>query len=190
MSEPILLPGDSAIVALGGDTIIVRRARLTMKSVVLVPAASGECEPEEEDEAQCVELRRDPVTMDLPLAGSAATVFTARAPADSYAETHVGIGPKAGRGPAIQLEGVWSRTGVKRGFVYVAALDEIEELELAPALLLQAQGAAQLTLRLDLATWFLTANRAALVDPGSANPGGPNEILVRDNIRMSIRASP
>ena len=44
-----------------------------------------------------------------------------------------------------------------------------------------------LTIVLDLATWFVDA-QGNLIDPDSANKGGNNENLVRDNIKASIEA--
>jgi hypothetical protein len=50
-----------------------------------------------------------------------------------------------------------------------------------------AEGSAtNVTLRLDVARWFVSGT--ALVDPATANKGGLNENLVRDNIRASIDA--
>jgi len=41
----------SAIAALGRDSIMVRRAELVLQEIQLAPAGSGECDPEEEEEA-------------------------------------------------------------------------------------------------------------------------------------------
>jgi hypothetical protein len=41
---------------------------------------------------------------------------------------------------------------------------------------------------MDVAAWFLNADRTALVDPATANQGQPNEHMIKDNIRMSFRA--
>ena len=43
------------------------------------------------------------------------------------------------------------------------------------------------TIVLDLATWFVDA-QGNLIDPNSANKGGDNENLVKDNIKASIEA--
>ncbi len=50
------------------------------------------------------------------------------------------------------------------------------------------QTPVKVTLRLDVSTWFLNAGNTGLVDPASANKGGVNENVVRDNIRASIDA--
>ena len=48
--------------------------------------------------------------------------------------------------------------------------------------------AANVTLRIDVATWFLNAGGTALVNPATANKGQPNEGVVKDNIEASIDA--
>ena len=42
------------------------------------------------------------------------------------------------------------------------------------------------TLTVDVRSWFASAG--ALVDPASANPGGQNENLVKENIERSFRS--
>lgn len=73
-------------------------------------------------------------------------------------------------------------------FTYVTDLDEEQELELAPPLeVADSSVDTNLTLRLDVAQWF-RSDQAALIDPRTANPGEPNESLVEENIKNSIKA--
>jgi hypothetical protein len=44
------------------------------------------------------------------------------------------------------------------------------------------------TLRFDVSGWFLNATGDGVVDPATANAGGANEALVRENIQRSINA--
>jgi len=44
------------------------------------------------------------------------------------------------------------------------------------------------TLRVDISTWFLNDAKTALVDPASANNGGANESIVANNIQNSFGA--
>jgi len=70
----------------------------------------------------------------------------------------------------------------------VSDLDEEQELELAPPLVVaDGAGDTKLTLRMDIARWF-SDDQGALIDPRTANPGGPNESLVEENIKNSIKA--
>src|SRR6266550_245242 len=80
----------AAIAALGRDSIMVRRAELVLQEIQLAPAGSGECDPEEEEEA-CAPLEMGPVLSTLPLDDAPGPMITVRAPADSYIVFHFAI---------------------------------------------------------------------------------------------------
>jgi hypothetical protein len=61
------------------------------------------------------------------------------------------------------------------------------ENDLVPPVTVGAAGTADLTLLVDISTWFNSAG-SALIDPATANVGGVNELLVRGNIRTSFKA--
>ena len=44
------------------------------------------------------------------------------------------------------------------------------------------------TIRFDIATWFRSGS--TVINPATANKGGANENLVKNNIRASLRAFP
>jgi hypothetical protein len=56
----------------------------------------------------------------------------------------------------------------------------------SPLLDVTAGAGANLTIRMDVSPWFV--NGGALVDPASANRGGPNEGVVKDNVAQSVDA--
>ncbi len=71
-------------------------------------------------------------------------------------------------------------------FVFETDLREEQEVPLSPPLDVTADSQpVNLTLTLDVATWFVDA-AGNPVNPTSANKGGANENLVKDNIRDSI----
>jgi hypothetical protein len=76
-------------------------------------------------------------------------------------------------GRSVRLHGVLSKRGDRRDFVSTSDLTGIQELALFAPLGVQAGDTARFTLRLDLARVFLTADRAALIDPATAAPGRP-----------------
>jgi hypothetical protein len=51
-----------------------------------------------------------------------------------------------------------------------------------------AGGSINVTLRVDISTWFLNDTQTALVDPASANNGGANQSIVANNIQNSFKA--
>jgi hypothetical protein len=84
---------------------------------------------------------------------------------------------------SIKVQGTWN--GV--GFVFESDLDVEQELMVSPPLVVDAGAATNLTMRVLLATWFRLAS-GALVDPATANRGGPNESVVKENIKASMKA--
>jgi hypothetical protein len=89
---------------------------------------------------------------------------------------------------SVHLQGVLSRAGVREAVDYWVPFNEREELALEPPLVVTRDTAAHLVLRVDVGAWLLNGERSGLVDPGTTGPGQPNESLVRDNIRTSLKA--
>lgn len=85
------------------------------------------------------------------------------------------------RRTSVRVEGTFDGTP----FVYLSDLNEEREVRLSPPLDLRDGGGTTVTLTLDVAAWFRDPG-GRLVDPATANDGGENENLVRDNIRDSI----
>ena len=194
--------GEDAVVALGKDTIFMRRVELVLQQIELAPYDAGDCEgsPDEHEEA-CTQLEPGMVLIRLPPGLAAQQMVTVKAPADTFSllqfqihKPDIGVdGAFISAHPdftkrSIRLQGTFSRSGARHDFVYTSDFSEREELMLDPPLAVARGGTVGLTLRMDLATWFLTADKTALVDPASSAPGQPTETLIRDNIRMSIRA--
>jgi hypothetical protein len=190
---------DSTVVALDGDTIVIRRAELVMRQLWLQPAESGECEPEEKE--YCAELQNDPVVVAFPLADSAERRFTSPAAPGHYSALQLDVynpvperdrallGPRPEfAGISVRMQGVFSDSGKRRDFVATSDLTGIQELALTTPIAVAAGDTTALTLRLDLARVFLTPDAAALVDPVTAGPGRPHAHLVQDNIRKSLHA--
>lgn len=179
--------GDSTILFLGRDSIIIRHAELMVKDILLAPVESGECDPEEEEE-ECATLETGPVRLPLPLNERTGPPMTASVRAAKYIVFHFAFVPETGGGPSVRVEGTYSRAGKRTPFVYTSAFSEEHETGLLPAVTVEADSTTSVTLRLNLAVWFLNAEKKALIDPATANEGGPNRQLVHDNIRTSVAA--
>jgi hypothetical protein len=191
---------DSAVVALGSDSIVMRRVELVLKDIQLAPTESGECDSEEEDE-WCGALAMGPVVVALPLSDSAVAFVTAAVPAATYIGLHFALyAPDPSRdsafvaghpefsGTSVRVQGTFSRAGKHDDFVYTTDFTEQHESGLLPPLVVTAKAAANFTVRLDVATWFLNAAKTALIAPASAGANQPNRPLVHDNIRTSVAA--
>ena len=200
-SEVAIAAGDSAVLSLGSDTIVVRRADLVLRELLLQPAESGECEPEEEE--YCAELRKEPLLVAFPLADSAEHRFTVATTAGAYSALQLEVyNPDAQQdgpfltshpdfaGISVRLEGTYRGSGGRRDFVSSSDLTGIHELAFAEPISVPAGDTARVTLQLDLARVFLSADGKMLLDPSTASPGQPNADQVRDNIRTSLHAFP
>jgi hypothetical protein len=86
---------------------------------------------------------------------------------------------------SIRVRGTFNGTA----FEFTSALDEEQEFTFNPPLVIDASGATtNLTIRLDVSTWFRSGAAGPLVNPATANAGGANEGLVKNNIKASIKA--
>jgi hypothetical protein len=184
-----------AFVAVGTDTLFLERVELVLRDVEIAPSDAGDCEGSaEEDEAPCPELAKGPVRLTVPLGPVADSSLTARLVPGTYSllqfqiQTPAAGSPDSGQA-SVSVTGVLSQQGVRRPVSYALAFNEREQLEVDPPLAITAGGApARLTLSVDIASWFLNAQRTALIDPATAAAGQPNEHRVWDNIRMSLGA--
>lgn len=144
----------------------------------------------------CEEFAVGPLLLEVPLDGSVEQVleiqdvrpgvydeveFEIHKPDDDTAEdlAFIAAHPEFRR-VSIRVEGTFDGAS----FTYLTDLNEEQEVRLSPPLDLTAGGATTVTLSLDVAAWF--RDGGGLIDPASANDGGPNENRVRDNIRDSI----
>ncbi len=190
---------DSAIVTLGGDTIVIRRAEVVLRQIWLQPAESGECEPEEAE--YCAELRNDPMVVGFPLADTAQHRFTSPAKAGAYSALQLDFYlPDRARdsalvaarlqfvGTSVRIEGRFMKTGSWHDFVATSDLTGIQELALERPLEVPPGDTTRVTLRLDLARIFLTQDGTALLDPAGGVGGQTNAHVVKDNIRRALHA--
>jgi hypothetical protein len=189
-----------SLVAQGPDTLFLRRVRLVLAELAIAPAAANECEEEEGEELPpCVEFDEKPVVVELPLDRALVRRAAKPAPVTDYnlfqavvlrpdptADSSLLVSHPELAGVTVRAEGVFSHAGARRDFVYTTGWSEREEIELHPPLAVSVGDTLHVTLRVDVASWFRRADGRALVDPVTAAPGGPNETLVRDNIRTSI----
>lgn len=147
----------------------------------------------------CEELEFGPVLIDLPLGGGAAQVFTVEVAAGTYDELEFEVHKPEDdddaddaaflaahpdfRRISIRVTGTYNGTP----FTYTSDLEAEQERDLVPPLTLSTASATDLTLFVDVDTWFRTGG-GTLVDPATANAGGQNEGLVENNIENSIDA--
>ena len=200
--------GDSTLVVRGNDTLIIRDIEMVMREIELervddlrdCPDTSTGPELRHDDDA-CEEFSTGALLVDLPLGDETDRIITVDVAEGLYDEVEFEIHkPDEVRDAAfiaanpdfarisIRVTGTFSKGGTRSDFTYTTDLNEEQEIEFDEPLDVTTDGPVNLTIRLDIATWFLNAAGTGIVDPATANDGGPNENLVRDNIRESIDA--
>lgn len=197
----VVAAGDSTVIALGNDTIIVRSVEVVLREVELKRVEASSCDDVMGND-DCEEFEVGPLLVAVPLgAVGTQTVVGVNAPAGLYNELEFEIHkPEAPEdaafvaanptfnGVSIRVTGTFSASGTRSDFVFTSDLNAKQEIAIDPALTVADGTTTNVTLRLDIGTWFLNAARTALVNPATANKGQTNEGVVKDNIESSIDA--
>jgi hypothetical protein len=193
--------GDSTVVMLGNDSIIIRSAQLVLRKVELkhsdvascdAVAGNGDCE-EFETGATLVTLPlgstniAQQVAVAAPAGTFNALEFEIHKPSSSEDAAFIAANPDFAA-ISIRVTGTYSQAGTRSSFTFTSDVNQSQEAGLVPPVTVQNGQGLTVTLRADLSGWYLNAARTALVDPASANKGGANESLVANNIQNSFKA--
>lgn len=197
----VVTAGDTTVIALGNDTIVIRSVELVLREIELKRVEAASCDAVMGND-DCEEFEVGPVLVTLPLGGTAtATVVAVAAPAGIYDQLEFEVHkPESSNdaafiaahpdfdGVAIRVIGTYSQAGARSNFVFTSDLSAEQQVLLAPPVTVSDGVATNVTLRLDIGSWFLNAGGTALIDPSSANKGQPNESVAKDRIQASIDA--
>jgi hypothetical protein len=193
--------GDSTVIMLGNDSIIIRSAQLVLRKVELKRSDVASCDAVAGND-DCEEFETGATLVTLPL-GSAtiAQQVSVAAPAGTFNALEFEIHkPSSSEDAAfitanpdfaaisIRVTGTYSQAGTRTAFTFTSDVDQSEEATLPSPATVQAGQSLNVTLRVDLSGWYLNAGKTALVDPASANKGGANESVVANNIQNSFKA--
>ncbi|HEX9727540.1 MAG TPA: hypothetical protein VGA37_03415 [Gemmatimonadales bacterium] len=183
----------------GSDSLVISRVQLVLREIELKRANHDACDSIMGDDDDCEEFAVGPLLLDLPLNGGVTTSLTVAIDTGSYDEIEFEIHkpdddsqadsaflaqhPDFAR-TSIRVEGTYNG----EPFTYETDLNAEQEIEfVTPLVITDATAETNVTLRVVLDSWFKTS-AGSLVDPRSANHGGANEGLVKDNIRQSFDA--
>jgi len=180
----------------GANTLVIDEVQLVLREIELHKAGvAADCAAAADDD--CEELEVGPVLVDLPLGTpGGARSFSVNLEPGSYDRVEFEIHKPSSSSDAAfvaahpDLEGVSVRvTGTYNGveFTYTGDFNDEMDFNLVPELVVAENGTADLTLFANLDPWFRDSG-GTLVDPASANSGGPNEGLVEQNIRSALDA--
>lgn len=203
MSAGAMLLGDTVV--LNGDSIILETAEVVLREVEIEGEDVADCSSSSgSDDDGCEEFTYGIQLVSLPLGSETEKVVTLTGvPPGMYDEVefdlHQPVSPEDDpfiaanplfAGVSIRVTGFYRAAGAteRTAFTYTSDLSQEQEIELSPPLDVTADGMANVTIRIDVSTWFLNGSGTGIVDPATAGPGGANESLVESNIEQSIDA--
>jgi len=185
------------VINAGDDEIVLEQVGLVLRKVRLQGASAESCPEEGEGDPGCGELEFGPVLFELPLEEGAEGVLDAPVPVGSYTGLKFQLHRATNANEDADFvneypdyEDISIRaTGTYNGnpFTFASDLTEVEDVDLAGPVEVTVDGPLPLTLLVQVADWFASAD-GGLVNPEDANDGGPLESLVEQQIRASFRA--
>ena len=189
-------PNFSITVASGANTVVITKAQIVVRKLELKSVSGGSCPETDSHGDSCEEMKYAPMLVDLLLGPGTTTPLAITIPAGTYRELEMQIHRPVSdaldqafklANPlfadiSIRVEGTFNGTP----FVFTSPLSAELELEFNPALTVATAG-GNITVQIDVATWFKTA-AGAVIDPATANAGGVNENTVRETIKRSFHA--
>jgi len=180
------------------DALVITRVQLVLAELEL-QRAGGTCTGGDANSSSdsCAELELAPTMIELPVNGNVVSAVSVPVPAGNYSAFEAKItladtGRLGGaaliaahpelRAASVRVEGTFNG----QPFTYTGATRAQIESRFDPPLAADASG-INVTVRVDLTGWFRTSS-GALIDPATANAGGPNAELVSTNIARSFVA--
>lgn len=191
-----------------GNELVLDSVKVVLREIELKRQVDDDCPDddgaEDADDDACEEFEAGIRLLDLPLDGGVEQVVTIDAPADTYDELEFEIHKPDDEDPEGQAfiddnpafaDASIRAWGTFNGepFSFREDLNEDQEVTLDPPLVVEeGAGPVNVTLELDVRTWFTQDGTAGgvLVDPSTAgeDDAGGNEDLVEQNIENSIEA--
>jgi hypothetical protein len=203
-------PQAATTIDLGGHSLVIDEVQLVLRKVTLHrQGGTDDCtdltEEDEETPAgdandndeSCSLLKLGPVLVTLPLDGTSAPLFSIDAepgtfqrmmfqlhkPSNANGDAALLIDHHEFAGSSVLVGGTFD--GVP--FSYATDLTVVEHLTLSPPLVVVAEGTSDLTLEIDVSTWFIDQAGTGLIDPAAALGPGQLDARIRQNMRASFR---
>lgn len=202
-------------IARDGDVLLVTKAQLVVRNVKL-KSATAVCSDDDDDETtgrssssssgsssrdddddDCAEIRVGPYLVDVPVNGADGARVAVEVPAGTYSSIRLWLYKVTSsdstdvafrqanptfRDISLRLEGTFNGTP----FVFVNDVNAKLTVPLTEPLVV-GTGGDDVTVTIDLSTWFLRSS-GGLYSPAAANTPGPVRAQVQNNIRNAFRA--
>lgn len=192
---------DTLVEVSGTDTLKITGAWVVLRRVSLerVEGSSMNCDTMPENSPNCEDFSLRDLLVQLPLVAGVQTALSIPVDSGHYGSVHFKI-HKPGNDSidvafktanpgfdsvSIKVQGLFDGTP----FTFLSRIDVEQEYDFSPPLVVDASGTAtNLTIRMDLTTWFKNVGTGALINPATANVGGANQSIVEGNIKGSVKA--
>ncbi len=181
-TAPTTGPSTSIVVGSGAAGITITAAQMTLGEIELSPSGSCGAETNDADAAgpandnhedSCEELDAGPVTVDLPVDGTTKAMLHVTVPTGTYEGLQAEL---------LNVQVAFTdASGAKQTFTSKA--EAKLEMRFSAPLTVAAGGTLNVTVDIDVSSWFKDASGAVL-DP--TNPA--NADAINDNIRKSFHA--
>src|SRR5881296_1657289 len=175
--------GDSTVIALGNDTVIVRSAELVLRKVELKRIDVAACDAVEGN-GDCEEFETGATLVSLPL-GSASVAqqvsisvlpgtydaleLEIHKPSSSEDAAFIAANPDFAaisiRVSGTFVHGTGAGAGTRSEFIFTSDVNQSQESSLVPPVTVSEGQTLNVTLRVDLSGWYLNDTKTALVDP-------------------------
>ncbi len=185
-------------IRVGSDELVYDRIELVLREIEFERAEDNACEAQfGDDDDRCEKYEVGPFLLDLPLGPGVNRVFQVSVDTGTYESIEFDIHKPedddstdqsfVASNPgfadvSIRVQGSFNGSS----FVYTTDDGFEQELDLFPNLMVDSARDLAVTLKVDVATWFLVGGQ--LVDPALANKGGQFESEVETNIEQSLEA--
>jgi len=194
------LVGTPDTITAGGDELVLDTVQLVMRELEFKRERDDACDATDgAGRDACEEVSAGPLLLDLPLGVGTEHMITVAVDTGTFDELEFELHKPEDNGNArdrdflaahpafrgVSIRVVGSFNG--QPFTYVSDLNAEQEVEFSPPLVVSESGNLDVTLMVDLATWF-RASDGSLLAPTLALAGQAFENTVRDNIRRSFRA--
>jgi len=182
----------------GQNELVLSSVEIVLREIELKRVEVVDCDVVPEPDG-CEKFETGPMLVTVPLDGGTSQAVSIDMQPGQYDEVEFDIHKVSNGDPedaafrtahpdlidtSVRVQGSYNGAA----FTYVTDLMDEQKYDLIPALAIDdGTTTANVTLHLDISSWFVDA-AGDLVDPDSANKGGQNENLVKDNIRASIDA--
>ena len=146
--------------------------------------------------AECEDVSRDPVLVDIPVDGTLKAALNVPLAAGTYSKLEAKLEPARNDatafnaantnlvGKSVRVEGTFGNPGV--AFVFTSSVRAGLEMSFNPPLVIDAT-TTNATVSIDVAKWFLDSSNN-VIDPSTATPGSAALQQIEDNIRRSFHA--